>query len=267
MIRIAAIQTTPGIDIQSRRRQIHTILSKMDKAHVDFACFPEGFLTGYYVDENIARNNSIEVQGTLFQEWLAELSCYNCTIIIGFNEQQGSDIFNSAAAIEKGKLLGIQKKHYLYHDYFTPGTEFTSFQSRGVSFGIIVCLDSNYFEPSRLLALQGATILFCPMCNKVPLKHSYAKRPPYYSHFVARSHENRCWLIAADWIWADDGELICPGHSCIYDPDGQEMSRSLENQEDLLIVDIPKDFLFHDKGRRVHGNSVLAKKFPQFFRK
>ena len=83
--------------------------------------------------------------------------------------------------------------------------------------------------------MQGASILFCPMCNKVPLQHSYANCPPYYSHFVARAHENRCWLIAADWIWANDGEMVCPGNSCIYDPDGREISRSHKGLEKFQL--------------------------------
>ncbi|MGA8164195.1 MAG: carbon-nitrogen hydrolase family protein [Waddliaceae bacterium] len=258
MIRVAAYQANPKAAFPDRKRQIHDILAKADIDCIDFLCFPEGFLTGYYADESLARKNSFEVQSPVFQEWLVEISRYRVTIIIGFNEKDGNKLFDSVAAIENGKLVGIQRKHYLYHDYFTAGTTFSCWLSKEVPFGIIVCLDSNYFEPSRLLALQGATILFCPMCNIVPLEHPYAKRPPYYSHFIARSHENRCWLVAADWILANDQQSICPGHSSIYDPDGREVLRARELSEDFLIVDIPKERLFQDKGRRVHGSQPLT---------
>lgn len=267
MIRVAAIQAAPAVDIETRKTQIHSILSKADEELIDFVCFPEGFLTGYYADEMSAKKNSLEVHAIFFQEWLSVLARYRSTIIIGFNELERGLLYDSVAAIENGKLLGVQRKHYLYHEYFTPGTDFSPMFSKEVSFGIIVCLDSNYFEPSRLLSLRGATILFCPMCNKVPAEHPYATRPPYYSQFVARSHENRCWLIAADWVWAYDGENICPGHSCIYDPDGQEITRSIDGKEDLLIIDIPRERLFQEKGRRVYGSPSLAENFPHFFRK
>ncbi|MBP7073992.1 MAG: carbon-nitrogen hydrolase family protein [Rhabdochlamydiaceae bacterium] len=262
-IRVAAYQAAPKPILDARKEQIHNALQKADAEKIDFICFPEGFLTGYYAQESLARKTSLEVQGNIFKDFLLEISQYRVTIIIGFNEVADNDIFDSVAIIENGNLLGIQRKHYLYHDYYTPGVTFSCLQSKGVSFGVIVCLDSNYFEPARLLAIQGATILFCPMCNKVPLQHPYAKRPPYYSHFVARSHENRLWLVAADWVWSDDGEMVCPGHSVIYDPDGQEIARSNEGEEQFVVIDIPLDRLFYEKGRRIHGSPILAQEMAR----
>ncbi len=266
MIRVAAYQAAPKASFDKRKEQMHDVLQKADDENIDFICFPEGFLTGYYAQESLARETSLEINGGIFKELLHEICRYRVTLIIGFNELDGDNLFDSVAMIENGKLLGIQRQHYLYHDYFMPGGGYLCLQSKGVSFGVIVCLDSNYFEPARLLAIQGASILFCPMCNKVSLQHPYAKRPPYYSQFVARSHENRSWLIAADWIWPDDGQLVCPGHSVIYDPDGKEIARSNEDREQFVITDIPTDRLFHEKGRRIHGSPLLAQEIATFTR-
>lgn len=101
------------------------------------------------------------------------------------------------------------------------------------------------------------------MCNKVPLDHPFVHRPPYYSHFVAHSHENRCWLVAADWVWANDGSITCPGHSTIYDPDGREIVRSREGEQHFIVADIPRDRLFHEKGRRMHGSAILAQEIAK----
>lgn len=161
----------------------------------------------------------------------------------------------------------MQRKHYLYHNYFKSGTSFSPFNSKGIAFGVVICLDTNYFEPSRLLALQGATILFTPMCNKVPLSHFFANRPPFYSNFVARTHENRCWLVGADWVWPNDGTTICPGHSVIYDPDGFEVTRGFEGEQGFIVTDIPQNRLFHEKGRRVHGSPTLAEEMAQLTRR
>lgn len=263
MIKIAAYQYTPANDIQARKTQMEIILEKAASKHVDFLCLPEGALTGYYAQEELARKNSLEVEGKDFQEWLDVFRNSTATVIVGFNERNGNQIFDSAAIIENGRLLGVQRKHYLYHNYFASGICFSTFSNKGITFGVVICLDTNYFEPARILALQGATILFSPMCNKVCLDHPYAKRPPYYSQFVARTHENRCWLISADWIWTNDGASICPGHSVIYDPDGREIARSQEGEEQFLITDIPLNHLFHEKGRRVHGSQKLAQAIEQ----
>lgn len=129
--------------------------------------------------------------------------------------------------------------------------------------GIMSLRDGKDRLDISILALQGATILFSPMCNKVSLGHAYAQRPSYYSHFVARSHENRCWLISADWIWTNDGTSVCPDHSVIYDPDGREITRSQEGEEQFLIAEIPFNHLFHKKGRRVHGSQELAREIER----
>ena len=251
MIKVAAGQYTPASEIKERKAQVNNILENATAEGIDFLCLPEGFLTGYYSQEDLARKNSLEVGGKDFTEWLEVFR--NCT----------STIFDSAAIIENGNLLGVQRKHYLYHNYFTSGSSFSPFSSKGITFGVVICLDTNYFEPARILALQGASILFSPMCNKVSLDHPYAKRPSYYSHLIARSHENRSWLISADWVWTNDGTSVCPGHSVIYDPDGREITRSQEGKEQLITAEIPLSHLFHEKGLRVHGSHELARQIER----
>jgi predicted amidohydrolase len=266
MIRVAAYQAMPKYSATERVEQVVEALKKSDEENINFLCFPEGFLTGYYAEQELAKKNSIKLASVDFQDFLNRTASFNVTFIIGFNERENDNVFDSAAVIERGKLIGIQRKHYLYHNYFTSGDRFTVFQSKGISFGIVICLDTNYFEPSRLLALQGATILFSPMCNKVPLDHPFTQRPPHYSQFVARTHENRCWLVGADWIWPSDGKESCPGHSVIYDPDGREIARSRNNEQHFITTDIPDNQLFVEKGRRVHGNPNLMKQIVSFAR-
>jgi predicted amidohydrolase len=262
-IRVAAYQGTPAETLSLRYQQIHAILSQADAQTIDIICFPEGFLTGYYDGQELMHNNSFNVQESAFQQFLDSIQNYRVTVIIGFNEHDNDLLFDSAAVIEQGKLLGVQRKHYKYHDFCQSGTDFFTFTSKGICFGVIVCLDANYFEPSRLCALDGATILFVPMCNKVSPNHPFAGRPPYYSHFIARTHENRCWLVAADWVWPHDGTVVCPGHSVVYNPDGCEMARSREG-EDILIIDIPSDQLFSTKGKRMHGSAMLWQKIVTY---
>jgi hypothetical protein len=49
-----------------------------------------------------------------------------------------------------------------------------------------------------------------------------------------------------------------PGHTVIYNPDGQEVARSEEREEQVLVYEISSDHLFSEKGRRVFGSAVLA---------
>jgi predicted amidohydrolase len=130
MVRIAACQISPSPDIKIRKAQMHNMLIEAEKEHIELICFPEGFLTGYYDEEDLAFKNSLEVGEAHFNEWLEVVKNYSSTIIVGFNERAADKIFDSAAVIENGKLLGIQRKHYLYHNYFTSDSSFTVFKRK-----------------------------------------------------------------------------------------------------------------------------------------
>lgn len=258
MLRVAAYQSQgPVTSIQTQIEVVKGILQRADQQGIDIVCFPECFLTGYYSDRATAERLSFNRQDPYFLEILSELSEFSAVAILGFNERVGELLYNSVTVIEKGTILGIQRKHFLYHDYFTPGIEFTPIPVKGVPVGVLVCLDSNYLEPARILALQGTKLFFVPMCNRVPIAHPFAHRPDYYSHFIARTFENNCWLVTADWVYQNNGETVCPGHSCIYDPNGREVKRSKENNEQLLVADIPDDHFSTPVKRRVTGSEVL----------
>src|SRR5277367_1572346 len=104
MVKIASCQLAPSSEIKDRKSQINDILLKCETECMDFICFPEGFLTGYYAEEDIARKHSLEIGEAAFAEWLELFRISTATIIIGFNEREGSHIFDSAAIIENGKL-------------------------------------------------------------------------------------------------------------------------------------------------------------------
>lgn len=251
-VRVGAYQANPN---QSPKEKLIQILKKAEKDEIDFLCLPEGFLTGYYSNLEEALTHSLTIED--LNQWVEMTEPYSTTLIVGFNERQGYKLYDSAAIIENGKLIGIQRKHYLYHSYFTPADQFQSFISKGITFGVTICLDTNYFEPTRLLALQGATLIFSPQCNKVEKNHPYSERPSYFSHLVARAHENRCWIVTADWH--ENDSLVCPGSTVIYDPEGKEIKRSTPFQDDLIVHDIPLDLLHTQKGRRLHGSPQLQK--------
>lgn len=120
MIRVAAFQSRPLDSFKDRKNQIFNALQYSDKHDIDFLCFPEGFLTGYYEDKYEAIKNSFDISDVVFQAWLTELSSFRATFVIGFNEIHKGELFNSAAVVENGQLIGIQRKHYLYYNYFPP---------------------------------------------------------------------------------------------------------------------------------------------------
>lgn len=85
MIKVAAGQYIPACEIQARKTQIKNILKKAATEYIDFLYLPEGFLTGYYAQEDLARKNSLEVGGADFKEWESAAWSRNRAINSGSN--------------------------------------------------------------------------------------------------------------------------------------------------------------------------------------
>ncbi|MCR5311451.1 MAG: N-carbamoylputrescine amidase [Lachnospiraceae bacterium] len=92
-------------------------------------------------------------------------------IIVSFYEKDGNVLYNSAAVIDgDGKVAGVYRKNHIPDDhfyqekfYFTPGnTGFHAFDTRFGRIGVGICWDQWFPETARLLALDGAELLFYP---------------------------------------------------------------------------------------------------------
>ena len=94
----------------------------------------------------------------------------------------------------------------------------------GLTFGIVICNDSNYPEPARIMASQGAAALFVPTNNGLPPRRRAGVVAEARSADVARAMENGVSVIRAD-VAGRTGSLVSHGSSGIVDPDGVVLRR------------------------------------------
>ena len=144
---------------------------------------------------------------------------------------------------ERGTLLGTYSKAFPCCDYFTPGREFPIFERGGVRFGVVICADGGYIEPTRILALKGARIVFAPHYN-------YIRKERLLSHFqqvradhIARAIENRIWFMRCNSVTAgqDTGisrDGVGYGDSYLIDPNGEIAARSQRHVECFLTATV-----------------------------
>src|SRR5689334_13073478 len=142
-------------------------LERADRERVDVVCFPECFLTGYPDAEDRARRTAFAVDGPPMLTLLDRTARFQATYVVGFNELRGADLYNTAAVIHKGHLLGTYSKCSAYQRFHKQGRTFPVFERNGVKFGVIICADGGYIEPARILALKGARIIFAPHFNSI----------------------------------------------------------------------------------------------------
>ena len=112
------------------------------------------------------------------------------------------------------------------------------FQVGDLVFGIVICNDSNYAEPARIMAARGATALFVPTNNGLPPEKTY---PDLVTHTrnidIARAVENSVWVVRADVAGHASG-LSSDGSSGIVDPDGLVRQAAERSAEDVLVADL-----------------------------
>ncbi len=242
-------------------------LERADRERVQVVCFPECFLTGYQDTEAATRAAAVAADSPQFLKFLDRTARFNATGIVGYNELRGRDLYNTAAVVTKGHVLGSYSKCSAYMPFHKQGREFPVFERDGVKFGVVICSDGGYIEPARILALKGAKIIFSPHYNYIGKDQLLGHFTQVRADHVARAVENRVWFLRGNSVTPgakDTGiqksEGVGYGDSYIVDPNGEILVRSRRHVEDFLFADVdPK--LADDRAWKVGRSRWSAREF------
>lgn len=227
-----------------------TLLRGLDQAkaeELEIVCFPESLLTGYVSDEKEARKNGFRIDGPEINRLLQEMKDYDITIVAGFNELRDDKIFNSALVARGNVLEGVYAKAFPILSYFEPGRNFPVFQRGQLTFGVIICADGTYIEPTRILALKGARLIIAPHYNYITPEGVVTHFVRTRADHIARARENGLWFLRGNnYVEGQDAgcdyEGIGQGESYILDPCGEIVCRARRGQECLICADIDFEF-------------------------
>ena len=170
---------------------------------------------------------------------LAPLASDTVTTILGFTEISGTgQPFSSAAVFHKGAVVGVYRKLYpaIRKSIYQPGDRSPVFRVGSLTFGIVICNDSNYPEPARIMAAQGATALFVPTNNGLPPEKADVVTDARNAD-IALARANRVSVIRAD-VAGWTGDRVSYGSSGIVDHDGTILHSAQRLTEDLLVADL-----------------------------
>ncbi len=88
------------------------------------------------------------------------------------------------------------------------------------------------------MAARGATALFVPTNNGLPLERSSPDLTAESRKVdIATAIENHMWVVRAD-VAGSNGELVSYGSSGIVDPTGRVVRSSRQWSEDLLLAEV-----------------------------
>lgn len=206
---------------------------------VEILCCPEAVLGGLADYALSPGNFALHVESGQLGAALAPLASDLVTTIVGFTEISGTgELYNSAAVYHKGAVVGVYRKLYpaLRNSVYRAGERIPVFRVGGLTFGILLCNDSNYVEPAGIMAARGATALFVPTNNALPADKADVVAEARNAD-IARAKENGVWVIRAD-VAGCLADRVSYGSSGIVDRDGRVLRTAQCLAEDLLLADL-----------------------------
>lgn len=240
-MRIAAAQTPEFVG--NTNAALDWLVSVAVQAEVEGAvllCLPEGFLQGYLTDEKSARGHAIDLASTEFETILARLPKTGPMIVFGMIEIENGRLFNAAAVVDRGNLVGRYRKIHLLRSEqcFDAGNDPHLFEVDGLRFGISICYDTNFPEAAEKIAALGASLIVCPANNMLGRQTTDKYKDLHNQVRGDRCRETGLWLVSADVTGQREGRISF-GPTAILDPSGQVAAQLPLGEPGLLIFDLP----------------------------
>lgn len=161
------------------------------------------------------------------------------------------NIYNTSFVFnEKGELIGKHRKMHLFDvdikdkitfkesAVLTPGNKVTVIDTKWGKIGIAICYDIRFPELMRLMALQGAKIIF------VPASFNTITGPSHWELlFRSAAVENQLYTVGISTARNLNYSYVSYGNSLIVDPWGNILN-ILDEKEGILVSEINVDYIY-----------------------
>ena len=204
-----------------------------ETAGVAILCCPEAVLGGLADDAACPVDISIDVESGQLEALLAPLASKSVTAIVGFTETVGA-----------GKLY--RKRHpAIRRSVYSAGDQSPLFTVGPLSFGIMICNDSNYPELAADMVARGATAIFVPSNNSLPPDRANVVARSRAVD-IARARDNEVMIVRAD-VAGRTADRVSFGSSAIVDAGGTLLRAGEPLSQDILVAEV------HAAGWRPNG--------------
>jgi NAD+ synthase (glutamine-hydrolysing) len=243
-VALAQINTIVG-DVWGNAEKAADALKRATNAGAELVALPELTVTGYPPEDLLMRPSFIKDNLRALEEFAVEVPA-GVVACVGFVDLD-SDLHNACAVISGGEILHRYHKRYLpnygvfdENRYFKEGSGTPILRLDGASVGVSICEDIWYpGGPAREQALGGAGVLL--NISASPYHH---RKGAFRERMLGvRASDYGCYVVFCNLVGGQD-ELVFDGHSLVFDPEGNLISRAKQFQEDLLVVDLyPEEVL------------------------
>ncbi len=257
--KIALVQMSCGPDADANLRRAVNSIEKSARAGAKVVCLPELFRSPYFCQrEDAALFELAEPIPGPATETLSRVARRNQVVIVAplFERRAAGVYHNSAAVIDAdGKIAGLYRKMHIPDDpgyyekfYFTPGDlGFHSVATAAGAIAPLICWDQWYPEAARLVALEGASVIFYPTAigwhPREKKKFGAAQREAWQT--VQRGHAiaNGVYVAVVNRVGHEKPAKGSPGiefwgSSFIADPQGVILAQASANREQILTAEV-----------------------------
>lgn len=192
-------------------------------------------------------------------------------------EKEKELFYNTSFVIDSdGRVVGKYRKMHIPHDsgfyekdYFKEGNlGFPVFETKYGKIGVLICYDQWYPEAARILALQGANIIFYPTAigfveDIEPVEGDWvdAWQTVQRGHGIASGVH-----IAAINRVGKEGETTFFGSSFVSGPFGTFLGKASQDKEEILLVscdfgmnkDVKEGWMFFQNRRPKEYDLLVA---------
>ncbi|MFY9814955.1 MAG: NAD+ synthase [Dehalococcoidales bacterium] len=242
-IAMAQINTTVG-DFDGNVKKILGAIDTARNLKADIVTLPELAVCGYPPEDLLFKPQFIQANLQSLQK-IVEAS-QGITVVVGYVDSDG-DIYNAAALISDGKLVGNYHKMYLpnygvfdENRYFRAGSECPVYVINGIGIGINICEDIWYEAgPATVQAYAGAEVII-----NISASPYHAGKGESREKMIATRATDNVAIFAYNNLVGGQDELVFDGHSLLIDERGNMITRGKQFEEDFIVADLDIEAVF-----------------------
>ena len=234
----SAVNKTTVANPAKNAEEVIKLIHQAHTKEVSVVVFPELTLTGYTASDLLLNQTLIASQNESLNDILNNIKDIDTIAIIGIAVLEADRLYNCAAVIQRGKILGIVPKSYLPNKkefyekrQFISGRDITRTttdllgeeipfgvdllftDSEDMTFGVEICEDLwAVTPPSNHMANNGANLLFnLSASNELIGKHEYREE-------LVRTQSGRCmaaYVYSSAGVGESTTDTVFGGHAII----------------------------------------------------
>jgi N-carbamoylputrescine amidase len=252
--RIALVQQSVTEDRARNLARAEEGIREAAARGAEVVCLQELFRTPYFPQVESADHFDLAetIPGPTTEHMTKLAGELGLVLIVPVFERRAAGLHHNSAVVvdSNGTQVGLYRKMHIPDDpqfyekfYFAPGdTGFHSFDTSAGRIGVLICWDQWFPEAARLVALDGAEIVFYPTAiawlHGESDQENAAQRESWITVQRAHAIANGVFVAAVNRV-GQEGSLTFFGSSFVCDPQGRMLALAPSDREEVLVVDCP----------------------------